>query len=95
MTSEHRRNVSTNKLFSHYLYLCNENTRKDRKLEKLEKKIIDLKYVYIYIYIFVIANDPAERRRKTGKVAALYYRAVRDLFGGVKNLERSREMKVS
>ena len=49
MTAEHCRNASTNKSFSDYLSLCDENTRKDiRKLEKLEKKIIYLKYLVLF-----------------------------------------------
>ena len=35
MTAEHCRNSSTKKSFSHYLSLCDENTRKDnRKIRK-------------------------------------------------------------
>ena len=49
MTAEHCRNASTNKSFSHYLSLCDENTRKDiRKLVKLEMKIVDLKYSVLF-----------------------------------------------
>ena len=36
------------KIFSHYLSFCDENTRKDGKLKKLEKKIIDLKYSVLF-----------------------------------------------